>query len=326
MNTQTKITYRMLERISYIHRKIKSGCYPNTKQLAFDLESGIATISRDLDYMRDRMYAPIEYDYAQKGYYYTEPFEPTLQNYLSENDLRVLLSAKVLLSHYKNTPVYEDACSVLDLLSSSAMNGKNAELLNRITVAPTVETTVNQDIWNEIQDALNKNHILQFDYTDRWGKQTEQRKLRPYQLVLDDGVCYLFGFDELRNAERIFSLIRMRNAVVTDEAFELPEDFEFSSRLVDGNFGAVFKQKSEHYKIEFYREAQMVVKERKWAENQIIKDEENKTIIEFDSTQFLKIKAWVLSNGCNAKPLEPEWLVKEWKKHAIEMAKMAEQI
>lgn len=44
--------------------------------------------------------------------------------------------------------------------------------------------------------------------------------------------------------------------------YELPEDFEFSSRLVDGNFGAVFKQKSEHYKIEFYREAQMVVKER----------------------------------------------------------------
>ena len=73
--------------------------------------------------------------------------------------------------------MYEDACSVLDLLSSSAMNGKNAELLNRITVAPTVETTVNQDIWKAIQDALNKNHILQFDYTDRWGKQTEQRKL-----------------------------------------------------------------------------------------------------------------------------------------------------
>ncbi len=51
-------------------------CYPNTKQLAFDLESGIATISRDLDYMRDRMYAPIEYDYAQKGYHYAKPLEP----------------------------------------------------------------------------------------------------------------------------------------------------------------------------------------------------------------------------------------------------------
>ena len=316
----------MLERISYIHRKIKSGCYPNTKQLAFELESGIATISRDLDYMRDRMFAPIEYDFTHKGYYYTKAFEPSMQNYLSEKDLRVLLSAKVLLSHYKNTPIYDEACSVLDLLSTSAMNGKNTALLNRIAVAPTVETAVNQEIWSAIQDALNKSHVLQFDYTDRWGKQTEQRRLRPYQLVLDDGVCYLFGFDELRNAERIFSLVRMRNVCVTETTFDLPKDFEFSNRLENANFGAVFRQKSEHYVIEFYREAQMVVKERKWAENQTITESDGKTTIEFDSTQFLKIKAWVLSNGCNAKPIAPAWLVKEWKRHASEMGKMAQEM
>ena len=326
MNTQTKITYRMLERISYIHRKIKSSCYPNTKQLAFELESGLATISRDIDYMRDRMYAPIEYDYTHEGYYYTEPFEPTLQNHLSEKDLRVLLAAKVLLSHYKNTPVYEEACSVLDLLSSSTMNGKNAELLNRITVAPTVETTINQETWNVIQDALNNNHVLQFDYTDRWGKQTEQRRLRPYQLVLDNGECLLFGFDELRNAERIFSLLRIKNVTVTDDAFELPIDFEFNNRLENSNFGAVFCKNPEHYVIEFYNEVQMFVKERKWAENQIITESNGKTTIEFDSTQFLKIKEWILSNGCNAKPIAPNWLVNEWKETIIKMAEMAQNI
>ncbi|MBQ9205128.1 MAG: WYL domain-containing protein [Treponema sp.] len=324
MSTQTKITYRMLERISHIHRKIKSGCYPNTKQLAFELESGLATISRDLDYMRDRMLAPIEYDFTHKGYYYIENFEPTMQNHLSDKDLRVLLSAKTLLSHYKNTPIYDEACSVLDLLSSNAMDGKNAALMNRIAVAPTVETTINQEIWNAIQDALNQNRILQFDYTDRWGKETEQRRLRPYQLVLDEGVCYLFGFDELRQAERIFSLVRMRNAIVTEESFELPEDFEFEPRCKDGNFGAVFRQKSEHYKIEFYREARLLVKEKVWADSQIITESDGKTTIEFDSTQFLKIKSWVLSNGCNAKPIQPAWLVKEWKRHAKEMARIAE--
>ena len=324
MSTQTKITYRMLERISHIHRKIKSGCYPNTKQLAFELESGLATISRDLDYMRDRMLAPIEYDFTHKGYYYTENFEPTMQNHLSDKDLRVLLSAKTLLSHYKNTPIYEDVCSVLDLLSSNVMDGKNAALMNRIAVAPTVETTINQEIWNAIQDALNQNRILQFDYTDRWGKETEQRRLRPYQLVLDEGVCYLFGFDELRQAERIFSLVRMRNAIVTEESFELPEDFEFEPRCKDGNFGAVFRQKSEHYKIEFYNEARLLVKEKVWADSQVITESDGKTTIEFDSTQFLKIKSWVLSNGCNAKPIQPAWLVKEWKRHAKEMARIAE--
>ncbi|WP_407425255.1 helix-turn-helix transcriptional regulator [Treponema sp.] len=322
MSTQTKITYRMLERISHIHRKIKSGCYPNTKQLAYELESGLATISRDLDYMRDRMYAPIEYDFTHKGYYYTEAFEPSMQNHLSDKDLRVMLSAKVLLSHYKNTPIYEEACSMLDLLSSNAMEGKNTALMNRIAVAPTVETNVNQEIWNSIQDSLNQNHILQFDYTDRWGKKTEQRRLRPYQLVLDEGVCYLFGFDELRQAERIFSLVRMKNAVVTEDEFELPENYEFESRCKDGNFGAVFSKKAEHYVIEFYNEARLLVKEKIWADSQVFKEDENKTTIEFDSSQFLKIKSWVLSNGCNAKPIKPEWLVKEWKWHIEGMTKL----
>lgn len=324
MSTQTKITYRMLERISHIHRKIKSGCYPNTKQLAYELESGIATISRDLEYMRDRMYAPIEYDFTHKGYYYTEAFEPSMQNHLSDKDLRVMLSAKILLSHYKNTPIYEEACTMLDLLSSNAMEGKNTALMNRIAVAPTVETNVNQEIWNAIQDSLNQNHILQFDYTDRWGKKTEQRRLRPYQLVLDEGVCYLFGFDELRQAERIFSLVRMKNTVVTDDEFELPDNYDFESRCKDGNFGAVFSKTSEHYVIEFYNEARLLVKEKIWADSQVFKEEETKTTIEFDSSQFLKIKAWVLSNGCNAKPIQPEWLVKEWKRHISKMYAMIE--
>lgn len=324
MSTQTKITYRMLERISHIHRKIKSGCYPNTKQLAYELESGIATISRDLEYMRDRMYAPIEYDFTHKGYYYTEAFEPSMQNHLSDKDLRVMLSAKTLLSHYKNTPIYEEACTMLDLLSSNAMEGKNTALMNRIAVAPIVETNVDQEIWNAIQDSLNQNHILQFDYTDRWGKKTEQRRLRPYQLVLDEGVCYLFGFDELRQAERIFSLVRMKNTVVTDDEFELPDNYDFESRCKDGNFGAVFSKTAEHYVIEFYNEARLLVKEKIWADSQVFKEEKTKTTIEFDSSQFLKIKSWVLSNGCNAKPIQPEWLVKEWKRHISKMYAMIE--
>ena len=35
----------MLERLSKIHAKIKSGCYPSTKDLAFDNEVSIPTIS-----------------------------------------------------------------------------------------------------------------------------------------------------------------------------------------------------------------------------------------------------------------------------------------
>ena len=111
----------------------------------------------------------------------------------------------------------------------------------------------------------------------------------------------------------------MKNAVVAEEEFELPENFEFERRCKDGNFGAVFSKKSEHYVIEFYNEARLLVKEKIWADSQVFKEAEDKTTIEFDSSQFLKIKSWVLSNGCNTKPIQPKWLVKEWKRHVLEM-------
>lgn len=76
-----RITHFMLERFKIIHKAIQSGCYPNTK----DLQSlcseelgdsfGIATISRDLEYLRNSMDAPIEFDRFQNGYFYSTDFE-----------------------------------------------------------------------------------------------------------------------------------------------------------------------------------------------------------------------------------------------------------
>lgn len=70
-----KITHRMIERLLHIHEKIKSGCYPNSKQLAYDLETSEPTINRDIEYLRDSRGAPIQYDFTNRGYFYTEDYE-----------------------------------------------------------------------------------------------------------------------------------------------------------------------------------------------------------------------------------------------------------
>ena len=71
--------------------------------------------------------------------------------------------------------------------------------------------------------------------------------------------------------------------------------------------------------------ARQVVKDCIWADDQILYDDEERdcTTIEFNSTQFLKIEEWILSQGCFAKPLEPEWLVNDWNGHILGMAKLA---
>ncbi len=65
--------HRQIERIQYIHEKLASGTYPTTKQLADALECSTASISRDLEFMRDRCNAPYEYDQQRRGLYYTDP-------------------------------------------------------------------------------------------------------------------------------------------------------------------------------------------------------------------------------------------------------------
>ncbi len=102
-------------RLPKIHVLIKNKKYPNKNDIIKYLAEiglpkySVMTITRDLEFLKYTLNAPIEYDFTKKGYFYAENYEPDFQNHLSEKELRTLLSAKVLLSNYKNTPVYSEA-------------------------------------------------------------------------------------------------------------------------------------------------------------------------------------------------------------------------
>ena len=115
---------------------------------------------------------------------------------------------------------------------------------------------------------------------------------------------------------------------MTSEHFELPENFDFSSRCGGGKFGIFMSDNSVDFVIDLYNDARVFVKERKLAENQKITDfeEEEKTRIEFSSTQTLRVMEWVLSQGANAIPVSPDWFVNNWKSTVETMMKRAQDI
>lgn len=303
----------MLERITKIHKKISSGCYPNTKELAYDLEISIPTVSRDIEYMRDRMSAPIVYDKLNNGYYYENKFEMPIYT-LSEKDAEILAVTELMLSYFKNTPVYEEACNIIELLSESVIEKGGSFLRGRIALAPSAKSKIENNLWNSICLAMKDNLIVEFDYSGRGNTETEHRIVNPYQIVLDNGSVFLFGYSEERNAERLFSLNRIKNFKVTERTFNLPTDYNFESRCGGGKFGAFKGGKTEKCTVIFFDEARAVAKDSLWADDQIIKDNEteNSTTITFTSTQTYKVLEWILSQGKNAVPVEPKWLVDEW--------------
>ena len=324
METRKHLPRAVLARIYFIDRQIASGKYPNVNTLAKEYEAGTATIYRDIEYMRVMLNAPIAYSAMHRGWYYNEKSFRLPARFASANDMLALGMAKSLLSLYKNTPLYDSARRLLNDITAPLSPDEAADVKkaawyeDRIVVPPVASAAVETDLWEIIISAMKENRLITFEYKGIWDKHYNTRLVRPYQLLFDTGVWYIYGYSEERSAIRFFSLSRMKNASLTNERFTLPKDFDYCSKN-DGSYFGVFLGKKRHFRIEFTSSASVEIQERKWAADQKIKTQKHgkSIIIDFTSTQYDKVLAWVLSYGINAFPLEPAELVKEWRKNIV---------
>ncbi len=61
-------------RIQWLHKKLAQNSYPNAQRLAERFKISHRQAQRDLDYLRTKLGAPVEYDNRRKGFYYAQPF------------------------------------------------------------------------------------------------------------------------------------------------------------------------------------------------------------------------------------------------------------
>ena len=327
--TRASIPKSAWARLCLIDQQIASGKYPNTKYLVDYLRDpwgkvSISTIGRDIDFMRDRMNAPIKYDAQYRGWYYTEKTFRLPGVFARAQNLQALSMAKNILTLYRDTPIYDAANELLKSITTPLSTEGNSEWYENRIVVPQIPTApVPADTWSLITTSLQENRILTFDYLGTYDEDYRPRRVRPYQLLFDTGIWYLYGFAEERKDIRIFSLCRMKNTVLEKDHFLLPKDFDYRANNADSYFGVFTGQKRQKFKIAFYDYSVVWVKDRQWARDQKIDETDDGVIVSFTSTQFDKVIEWVLSRGCSAQPLEPESLVNLWRINIEEMQKMA---
>jgi len=362
MKTKKYLPRADMPRIYFIDRKIASGRYPNTTSLAKEYETSTSTISRDIEYMRDLLGAPIEYNAANRGYYYSEKTFRLTLNFTTAEEVLALGLAKNLLAMYKDTPVYDTVNKILETVIGPARDRLNAPgedrrfkgspllrrppeaegtkttgapssageekwLANRIVVPPPPRAIVDAAVWETLIRGLRENRVVTFEYRGARDEGFRPRRVRPYQLLFDNGVWFLYGYAEDRKAERIFSLPRMRNAALRAETFILPDDYDYNRQYPESRFGVFGGMEKYRFKVRFWGSSALWVRERQWAADQSLEEdaaEDGSVTITFTSTQYDKVLEWVLSQGCKALPLEPERLVEDWRGHIERLAEMAE--
>jgi predicted DNA-binding transcriptional regulator YafY len=340
MEDRKSLPKTALPRIYYIDKEIASGKYPNTRTLAKDYETGTATISRDIEFMRDRLGAPIEYDYYRKGYYYTEKTFRLPAAFTSDGDMLALGIAKTLLSLYRNTPIYSAARDLVDSITAPLEEpGYAGWYEDRIVVPPVPSVKFSTEIWQTISEGLRKNQILSFEYRRSWYDGFKPRRVRPYQLLFDNGAWYLYGYAEERRGTRMFSLSRIRCISLLDTGFTLPADYDFRTRNEGSYLGVYSSEKKRRFRINFYGEAALRLQERQWAADQVIeeipappfraggrKPTPEGLAISFTSAQYGKVLELVLASGRDALPLEPAELVDDWLDNLKGMQKQAKNL
>lgn len=89
-----------VERIIWLHKRIKDGYYPNAMRLSERFGISHRQAQRDCDYLRRKIGAPIAFDRSRQGYYYTEDF--SLPDSIRIEDPRDISNIVALADIYGN--------------------------------------------------------------------------------------------------------------------------------------------------------------------------------------------------------------------------------
>lgn len=296
-----------LMRMLHLHEKLSHGLYPNCQQIAMELEVSYKTIQRDIDFMRDQMGLPIDYDKIHHGFYYTEKVTSFSQNQVTEGELLTLFVAQKTLTQYKNTIFENPLRNVLKKLSQE-LHREGFE--NHFSFRPFGIPTANLELFDELGQAVLHSVEVRFEYCKLNSTIHEERLVRPYHLSYIDNQWYLFAFDLMRNGMRTFALPRIRLLKVTKTPFKRPANFS-PEKLLEKSFG-VFSGKAQHQvTIIFDSFAAKLVQEKQWHPSQKIKNQPDGTVLfEMSVSSLHEVERWVLSWKEHALVLEPKSLRK----------------
>lgn len=295
-----------------IHQAINSRKYPNASTLGEELEVSTKTVMRDIEFMRDRLNLPIEYDGTKFGYFYTEEVDafPTLQ--ITEGELFALLVAEKALHAYRGSPFEKRLMGAFKKLEKSLPDTVSlnlAEWQKTISFRTVAEPVVNLEVMDILAQAAARKSRLAIRYKKPNSREAEARTIDPYHLANVNGDWYLFAFDHLRKDIRTFVPTRIQSAEPTGEKFVISSQFAAERHLRD-SFGIHSKQGEFDVAIRFEKRVADYIREKRWHPSQRLDELEDGSVeVQLKLGSLIEVQRWILGWGGDAHVLRPPELV-----------------
>jgi predicted DNA-binding transcriptional regulator YafY len=302
-----------LERMLRIHQAIQSGRIPNATTLAQELEVSTKSIHRDIEFMRDRLELPIDYDSRRFGYVYTEEVNafPTLQ--ITEGELFALIVAEKALQQYRGTSFEKPLLSAIKKMGQSlpdTISLNLAEVEQTISFRTRAEPILDLAVFDALARATAHRQQLELTYRKPGRRETERRLVDPYHLANINGEWYLYAYDHWRKDIRTFVPARILSARATGSTFTRSPEFSLEQRL-RGSFGVHSGEGDYEVVIRFNARVADYVREKKWHATQRLRELKHGGVeLRLKLSGLAEVERWVLSWGGEAVVVKPAELIR----------------
>lgn len=305
---------RHLERLLEIDSLIRGSRKQTSTSLANALEVCDRTIRNDLDFLRDRFSAPLEYS-KQKRLYYTDNEWRLPSINLSKGEVFALVLGAGMLSAYAGSGYEEELRSSIQKLSERLPENTwidLQQLADERVIFRSGAQMINLDpqIWQLLLEASNTKHSIWMRYYTASRDQESERIVDPYLLHIYRATNpYLIGFCHNRQDYRWFRVDRIKQIKILPDTFTVDPNFDKEKHLQQ-IFQYEVGGKTFTVKVKFNAQTAPFIRERKWHPSQEIEEHQDGSLtLTLQSSGLNDLKRWILSYGTGAIALEPPELV-----------------
>jgi predicted DNA-binding transcriptional regulator YafY len=185
-----------------------------------ELEISAATFKRDLEYMRDRLKAPVEWDRESGGYRFSKdaPASELPGLWLTPNEIHALLATEQLLDSLEPGILGAYLAPLRERLTAALGDDARAvkEVRKRIRLLPISRRRMDARFMAEVATGVITRRRLRLSHFNRLGGGRTEREVSPQRLVHYRSNWYVDTWCHLRNDVRSFSVDAIEGVELLD--------------------------------------------------------------------------------------------------------------
>lgn len=276
-----------------------------------ELEVSRATFKRDIEYMRERLNAPIEWDRDEGGYRYARLRDDRQQSlpglWFNSSEAYALLMMQALLAEMQPGLLGAHIEPLKARLRAVIESGQHpaSDVENRVRLLNVAVRAVPDKNFEVVAKALLRRERLEISYYGRGRDESSIRVVSPQLLIHYRGNWYLAAWCHTKAAMRSFAMDAIQQATVLPKATK-----SVSKRELEGFVGqgyGIFSGATVHWaKLRFSAERARWVSRELWHPLQrLAPNADGSLVMDLPFTDMRELSMDILRHGQHVEVLEP---------------------